>query len=41
MPEIERLPWYKTVHPNRKIYSTDKQYVTAWLAILIRQWGEN
>ena len=35
---IERLPWYKTFHPNRAIFKTDRQYVQAWLSLLVAHW---
>jgi hypothetical protein len=33
---IQRLPWYKTIRPNPKMFPTDKAYVEAWLALCVR-----
>jgi hypothetical protein len=35
---IERLPWWKTTHPNRQIFRSDRAYVTAWLSLLVARW---
>jgi len=37
---IERLPWYKTICPNRKIFISDRAYVQAWLSLLVARWEE-